>query len=257
MKRARSRSAVSTRNRKRVKRTREIFKRLAPKMVTSMALAKKQSKVLLKLPFIRSPFVPVLRTTFTYPPAPISVVGANITGDVWLVQLNSLFDFDFTNSFGNTQPLYYDQLLSALGPYKKYRVTAWRVKFIIDNVTTFGAGTSRGLDVIVGQGQSLSADADTFAEVANLPNIQRKQLQWYGGCGMARAIFEINGTPEMFTSPDDKDENLIAAYNASPATAIYGYLGARDVRSTDVSTMNVTVHAELDADLFDLDAQPS
>lgn len=261
-KRGRSRS-VSVRPRKRTKRTRSVFntravfKRVLPKMVTSFAMAKKQSAQLLKMPFIRSPFAPVLRTTFTYPPAPITLTGATIIGDVYQLQLNSLFDFDFSNVFGNAQPLYYDQLLSALGPYKKYRVTAWRVKFIVDNVTTFGAATSKGVDLIVGQGQTAAIDADTFAEIANLPNVQRKQLQWYGGGMAARAVLEINGTPEMFTTVDIKDDSLAAAYNASPSQVIYGYLGARDIASGSGSVLNVMMHAELDAELFDLDAQPS
>ena len=36
--------------------------------------------------------------------------------------------------FGNKQPLYYDALLSASGPYKNYKVNSWRTTYTIEQL---------------------------------------------------------------------------------------------------------------------------
>jgi len=37
------------------------------------------------------------------------------------VKPNDMYDYDNTGEAGNKQPLYYDALLSASGPYKQYK----------------------------------------------------------------------------------------------------------------------------------------
>jgi len=42
------------------------------------------------------------------------------------VKPNDMYDYDNTGEAGNKQPLYYDALLSASGPYKQYKTISWK-----------------------------------------------------------------------------------------------------------------------------------
>ena len=68
------------------------------------------------------PFAERKMVTFEYKNAATTVSSANLLQ--LSVLLNSVYDFDKSsgNYFGNKQSLYYDQLLSASGPYKNYKV---------------------------------------------------------------------------------------------------------------------------------------
>jgi len=45
------------------------------------------------------------------------------------VKPNDMYDYDNTGEAGNKQPLYYDALLSASGPYKQYKTISCHVVF--------------------------------------------------------------------------------------------------------------------------------
>lgn len=79
------------------------------------------------------PFPKVMNTTLVYKNPSVNVTSAGISSYNYCnFALNSMFDFDQTNIIGNKQPLFYDQLLSIDGPYKNYKVNAWKttIKFI-------------------------------------------------------------------------------------------------------------------------------
>ena len=79
------------------------------------------------------PFAERKMVTFEYKNAATTVGSANLLQ--LSVLLNSVYDFDKSsgNYFGNKQPLYYDQLLAASGPYKNYKVISWVTTYTIMN----------------------------------------------------------------------------------------------------------------------------
>lgn len=208
----------------------------------------------LKIPMPINPFPPVMKTTMSYPVTSALYAPAASSG-VTLVALNDIYDFDVSNNLGNTQPLFYDQVLSATGPYTKYRVTAWRVKFTIDNFSQFTSGTNAcALDVGLAQGSTISTDVDTWTELQSSPNLQRRLLQWYG-TSLSRCVLEINGTPQEFVTGDVKDDTLCGAYNGSPSQRIYGALGIANPNIAGVNVQAyISVQVEQDVELFGQDA---
>jgi len=51
------------------------------------------------------------------------------------VKPNDMYDYDNTGEAGNKQPLYYDALLSASGPYKQYKTISWKTTWYFMNQT--------------------------------------------------------------------------------------------------------------------------
>ena len=76
---------------------------------------------------------------------------------------NSAYDFDNNGDFGNKQPLYYDALLTASGPYKNYKVDSWITTYTIINEADV-AMTVWAIPPV-----SASAEIDSAAEADNFP----------------------------------------------------------------------------------------
>lgn len=197
-----------------------------------------------------NPLPKVYRTTVTYPIAYNTIQTAIANYVDTRIALNDIYAFDYDANLGSGQPLFFDQLCSSTGPYKNFRVQAWRVKFTIDNLKSVNSM------VVAGQGYPNNAEADTFAELYSLPNAQKRMLQWYGGGPCARTVIEMNGKTKDF-KPHDEDENLIGSYNSSPSTIIYGALAANCIDQTTGPSIAVMVHAEFDVEFFNQDATAS
>jgi len=51
------------------------------------------------------------------------------------VMSNSLYDFDKNGVFGNKQPLYFDTMVTAAGPYRQYKVISWKTTYTVYNAS--------------------------------------------------------------------------------------------------------------------------
>lgn len=163
-------------------------------------------------------------------------------------RLNSCFDFDYDNNFGNKQPLFYDALLNEGGPYRSFRVNAWKISFKIVN-------TSSVPITVYWQNGSLNSvsDADTQAEMQNMPRVKSLQLTSSSGSksiGYLRAYGTVKGV--LGRKPDDVFEGT---YNSSPNQLINGTLGymATDGVST-LAQLVVEVNCVQYVTLFNRDA---
>jgi len=81
------------------------------------------------------PFPASKRITMVYENAltPISGAAAFLSKSV---KYNSLYDFDNgTGDLGNKQPLYFDTLFTASGPYKQYKVHSWKATWTFVNTS--------------------------------------------------------------------------------------------------------------------------
>lgn len=223
----------------------------------SVANARRQMKRSI-LPVIRNPLPIQYKTTVTYPPKVFTLTGAGGVGtEIDLVlSLNDVYAFDYNGVIGNIQPLYLDQLLSSTGPYKRFKVTAWRCKLTVDNLSQSGSSLLP-LDVIIGQGYLAAADCDSFAELSSLPNTQRRMLQWYGGGPSARAVMEMNGTLAQFAGPQKDAVEMCGTYSASPSQIIFGALTCQCADSSKVPTISIQVHCEMDVTFYSDDGAQS
>lgn len=217
-------------------------------MATSKAYAARATK-LHQMRMYRAPFPPEYKTTFSYPPIATTWTSALAPTGVARLLLNSITDIDVDNVFGNSSPLFFSRLLSSTGPYKSYRVTGWRVKITIQNIT----GGPDGIQVMLGQGQSFSGtDVDTWSEISFLPGTQTKILTPLGGY-KSEAVMEINGKPSDFLTVTDS--NQVGSFGTNPPVGIYGYLGVNNYTNPLALRFAVCLltHIEQDVILYDVD----
>jgi len=178
------------------------------------------------------PFPQKLNTTLQYRSLAVQQTGSAVSGTYSAtVVLNDLFDFDSSNVLGNKQPLFYDSLFSATGPYTRLECKSWRTRWTIINtgaepVSIYwnGKGTATAI-----------SEEDTTAEVSNRPNMQVYHLTKSGGC-MDRCYIKSSGA---WTDHVSEVVDPGTAYNASPGTPIYGTLFANTPTNTTAPTLTI------------------
>jgi len=68
------------------------------------------------------------------------------------------------------QPLYYDALLSASGPYKQYKTISWKTTWYFMNQTACP------VDIFISPPLNAANECDTVAEADNFPGVKRLRL---------------------------------------------------------------------------------
>jgi len=160
-------------------------------------------------------FPDVLPTTLRYNSNMVAIdVAAAST--YYSFVLNGMYDFDFNDILGNKQPLYMDELLTADGPYKTYKVLSWKTTIHVINDS---------LDPLLcywSQSNAV-AEADTLVEVQNRPNVRELILTQRDGAanqGKIIAPGNVNDIVGTIRNPAD----LAASYNGNPAGTLWGTL---------------------------------
>lgn len=162
----------------------------------------------------RDPFPLIMRNvSMRYQDAP----GATLSwggGATYYASLHTkptaLFDYDYTNVVGNKQPLYYDTLLTATGPYANYLVRKWKTTFTVVNMSA--------VPVVVFVGQaSLSGsvtELDQPTEIQNFPDVKKVFLTEKGG---EKCIAQITvwGDLKKWTVSNN-DDDFVGFYNSNP-----------------------------------------
>ncbi len=177
------------------------------------------------------------------------------TNGAVLIRVNDIYDPDVSNVFGNDQPLFTDQLMSATGPYNAFYVNSWKCKFELCNASGAGGGSAGdlALDGYLVQGATSSTDVDTFAELAASPGRQTFLVGPRSGAPM-KTLY-INGSQSAIT-PAYADADHTGAYNATPAKPIYVALGLKNAYTTDTGTIQcyIKVTVEFDVTFMQRDA---
>lgn len=118
----------------------------------------------------RTPFPSVMTTQLVYQgdmSTNISSGASSTSYTTW--RPNDMFDFDVSNNFGNKQPLYFDQLLSTTGPYKRYMVYAWKTTLTIFNLS------DRPIECFIDTiSVNTTTDADSLSEVTDRKGIIKR-----------------------------------------------------------------------------------
>lgn len=196
------------------------------------------------------PFPDRLQTTLLYRSIPINATGSAVTGTYLLqVRLNSANDFDYTNVLGNKQPLYYDQLFSATGPYQAYECKSWRTRITVINLANTAVTVYWN-----GQGTSIDANQeDALAEVTNRSYHQQFHLAPKGSTG-DRTYIKTSG--KMSKASSDVTYSAVA-HNADPVPPVYGSLFLNTPTTTDAPNVMIQVDHYMDLICFRSDGLTS
>lgn len=162
---------------------------------------------------------------------------------------NSAFAFDASGYIQNKQPLYYDQLLAATGPYKFYKVISWRTTFTFVNTST-----TDPLYIFVSPTIAASADFDSIGEADNMPGVKRLILSPLGGSKSNGTVTVRGNVKDLFDLQDDS--SVAGNYTAAPSN-----ICIQGVYTSSGSGNNVTyrlgVKHEMFTELSNVDAVAS
>jgi len=189
------------------------------------------------------PFPNKLATTLLYRSSAFAQTGSSGTGTYSMnVALNDLVDFDYSDVIGNKQPLFFDQLFSATGPYQRMECLGWRTRITVINM---GAESLSVYWNGKGSANSVTEEND-LAEVTNRPGMQQFHLGPKGG-GMDRVLIKSSG---KWQDHNSETAGTAQSYSSSPSTVVYGTLFA----STPTTTTAPTIVIQFDH-YFDIIAE--
>jgi len=219
-----------------------------------------QSNKPLISPFAQHPFPPEWSTKITWDPPCATLVPASTNGAA-VIRVNSIYDPDYSNLFGNGQPLFTDEMMSATGPYQRFRVNGWKCKFeIINHSPTQASGSPMPVDLYLSQGGTDPLDVDTFTELQSTPGVMTHLLGHSLTGNKSYHTWYINGRLKNFIpGGTGQDDDYTGAYNADPAKAVYLSLAYANATPTDSSypKLFVKVSIEFDVTFYARDAVSS
>lgn len=185
----------------------------------------------------KGPFAATKYMTFLYENELTVMGGASVTTPL-SVMSNSLFDFDKNGIFGNKQPLYFDTLLSASGPYKQYRVISWKTTYTIINNSGSTPITVWAIPPV-----SAAAEIDSAAEADNFPGCKSLYLGNNGSSKNQGTLTVFGHVDDVYPAQKGLD-SLAAAYNADPLSPCYQGLIIRASDGVTAPSVYVAVRHE-------------
>lgn len=130
---------------------------------------------------------------------------------------NSLYDFDKTSLayLGNKQPLYYDTMLTASGPYKSYQVISWKTTYTVVNQT------ATPITVFAFPPITAQAEIDSVAEADNFPGVKRLELSASTGSKNIGTVTVTGHQNDAFPVQVLTGNSTTASYAGDPGAIIY------------------------------------
>ena len=167
----------------------------------------------------KGPFPIRMNTSLIYKgPSTTITSGGIFNYNACTFKLNDMFDFDYNNIVGNKQPLFYDQVLSQDGPYKYYKVNAWKTTIRFINLS------DKAMFVYYDPCTALITESDTPTEIQNRRGVQSFMLTAQGNAKPSCVISKYQSLKSFFPKSVNSSENFAAGYNASPSTFAYSNL---------------------------------
>ncbi len=187
----------------------------------------------------KQPFPPFLRRRFSW------IGHANVTSSATLpvtnhIKLNSLYDPDHNNVYGNTSCSQFNKLMSSAGPYLEYFVNSW-----VATVTVTNRSDSNLMVAYKVNGSSFSA-YDTFAEYVQNNRPLIKQLGSRIG-GKPSVTIRQRGSARAYMQKGE-DNEYRGTYNTDPTSVIIGSILVYDQQGLAID-VNILVRVEFDATL--------
>lgn len=210
-----------------------------PKKIVKVAPRKKYTKKPMRMYRRPStvPFPKIKNCTLVYkqPSAPITCSVLNKTV-IQRYRLNSLYDFDYDDTVGNKQPLYFDQLFNLDGPYKQYKVNAWKTTITVTNLS------AANLNVYYDQGVLNSiTDSDTAPEMQNRPGVYYKMLTSASNAKPQVTFTSYKSIRSFAAKPSSSGSDYSANYQGNPTSTVTGTLLVTHIDPLDTSSWNILV----------------
>lgn len=182
-------------------------------------------------PMSAIPFPKVRNCTFVYKQPSVTLTSSAINGKILLrFNCNSLFDFDADNYLGDKQPLYFDQMFGANGPYRYYKVNAWKTTLTFTNLG------STALQTYFDPGSIGSVvEADTAAEAQNRPGVIYKLVTAAANAKPQTTIVSYKTAKSFAPRTISSGLDYGASYNASPTNTISSTFLVTNLDSTDLT----------------------
>lgn len=199
----------------------------------------------------KGPFPKVLHTQLVYQGNMVQDIATGVGNSFSYTQWrpNDLFDLDYTNNFGNKQPLFFDQLLGATGPYKRYLVNAWKTTLTVFNLS------DKGLEVFVDTNTMNSfLDTDTLSEIANRRGVIKRVIT---GQANAKPMTTISWYRKLKSIvPDSRSAvgEWGGYFNSSPNNYISNTLACQSIDGISTHTVRVKINHVFYVTLFETDA---
>ena len=190
----------------------------------------------------RAPYPPRWRRKIVYTITARMTEGAAGTGSIIVFRANDLYDPYY--AAGGLQPMYFDQLCSATGPYTKFRVFGARVDFTVSSL----ANTVAMFGVYFSPSPTSPA---SYVEAQEKP-FGRSSLIGQGSGGVTRSLSSFATTHAVLglaPSHVANDDYYAGAYNASPINQDYIVVWQYGTSAT-VADLAYTVRITYDAEFF-------
>lgn len=194
-----------------------------------------------------APFPSRTKKVLTWRGDPYYATGAT-TGSYASIAVNNCNDPDYNNGFGNTQPLYWDQLTGVNGPYRSYVVKRWTCTWQLINAAAYE------MEVFI-DNSLVTTDDDTVAELRTRPTPTRVLLGVNGSEGSRVDIMHSGRAKDYIGF--DKDTNQVTAYNASPSQVIYQTILWNNLRGASVYNLIIVPTLMVEVELYNTDATAS
>lgn len=232
--------------------TKPALKRTISETVTSVRVPALKKRKVMKTTLQRQPDGPFPRSKkmqLVYENALTAVSAGGLAALARQHASNSLYDFDKSsdNCFGNKQPLYYDTLLTASGPYKNYKVNSWRT------VYTFINEADVATTIFVMPPIAATAEIDSVAEADNFPGVKRLYLTAKTGSRSIGTVTVTGNNRDVYPSSQG-DVGFTGGYGGDPGFLVYGGFVAATADGTSTVILKVAIKHVFDAELQTIDA---
>lgn len=185
-----------------------------------------------------SPFTGVKYVTFVYDNG-LTAMANNATYVSANIVCNGAFDVDNNLGayFGNKQPLYFDTLISAAGPYKQYKVISWETTYTVISQTAVPC------NVYFMPPISAGSEIDSVAEAENFPGVTKRYLTAKDGASNKTTVTVKGHIDDVYPCQWD---GLNGTVSANPSLAVIGGL----LVATADGTTNVTAYVAIEHKMY-------
>lgn len=212
---------------------------------------KKVRKTYRRIPRAMGPFPRIMNTQLVYKqPSSTITSGGLLNYKAVRFTANGMYDYDYDNLLSNKQPLYYDQLLSIDGPYRQYRVNAYKTKIKFINLS------DKALNVYW-QPASVNnyTDNDTPPEMQNWPGVIHQQLTAQGNSRPQCTFNTYKKINQLVPATGTRTTQWLGGYASNPTIQVAQCLLAETIDgSTTAFSFAVEVEHIFYVQLFDSDA---
>jgi len=205
------------------------------------------------LAYSKGPFPKVMQTQLVYKQPSTTITSNGLLNFNYLqLNLNSMWDLDITNVFGNKQPLFFDQLVTTEGPYKKFKVNAWKTTFKFINLS------DKPMYVYYDPGSLFQSDSDTVIEIENRRGVISKLVTAQSNASPMATISKYTTLRSVIPQSVNMSENFMGTHSANPSTQVYGTLFWKTLDgSTTAFSVGVQITHVFYCQLYDHDSVQS